>query len=87
MLVKNPKPSTRKWLKRGALVIFGIEAVAFAASYGLWYQVNTNRDTRKYLRDNYPSVLEYYYKTGEFIDSSSNIRQIDSAYWNANKKF
>lgn len=86
MLVKNPKPSYRKWIKRGALVLFVVEAVSFAASYGLWFRVNTDRDTREYLKNNYPSLLEAYYKTGEFIDSNSHIRQIDSAYWNAKKQ-
>ncbi|KAJ8949858.1 hypothetical protein NQ318_010492 [Aromia moschata] len=81
MLVKNPRPAYRKWLKRGALILFVVEAASFVGTYAVWHKVNTERDYRKYLRDNYPSVLEVYYRTGEIIDSQSKIRQIDQAYW------
>lgn len=37
-------------------------------------------DFRLYLRDNYPSILEIYYKTGEYLGSSQT-RSIDLAYW------
>lgn len=43
MLTKNPKPAYRKWLKRGALVLFVGEAVAFGVSYFFWNAVNTRR--------------------------------------------
>ncbi|XP_072383466.1 uncharacterized protein [Diabrotica undecimpunctata] len=82
MLIKNPKPGVRKWLKRGAVALFVIEGASFVGSYFLWYRVNTDRDTRKYLYQNYPSVLEAYYKIGETFDPQNQIRQIDLAYWN-----
>jgi hypothetical protein len=85
MLLKNPKSNTRKWIKRGAVILFAGEAVAFAVSYGIWYGVNTKREYRKYLHDNYPSFLELYYKVGETIDSDCKIRQIDYSYWEAKK--
>ncbi|XP_018563719.1 protein CEBPZOS [Anoplophora glabripennis] len=85
MIIKNPKPAYRRWLKKGALTLFVIEAVCFAGSYFVWHRINTERDYRRYLHDNYPSILEAFYKTGELIDSKSNIRQIDQAYWNEDK--
>ncbi|KAJ8922848.1 hypothetical protein NQ315_007930 [Exocentrus adspersus] len=85
MIIKNPKPSYRRWLKKGAIIIFAVEGVCFAGSYFLWYKTNTQRDFRKHLRDNYPAVLEVYYKTGELIDSKSNIREIDQVYWDHEK--
>ncbi|KAG5893347.1 hypothetical protein JTB14_000113 [Gonioctena quinquepunctata] len=81
MLTKNPKPAYRKWLKRGALTLFVVEAACFAGSYFLWYKVNTKRDYRKYLHDNYPSILEIYYRTGETFDSQNKVRELDQAYW------
>ncbi|XP_057651277.1 uncharacterized protein LOC130890892 [Diorhabda carinulata] len=82
MLLKNPKSATRKWFKRGVYTLIVIEGACFAGSYFIWYKINTNRDTRKYLFDNYPSILENYYKIGELIDSQNKIRQVDLAYWN-----
>ncbi|XP_044254519.1 uncharacterized protein LOC123004999 [Tribolium madens] len=85
MLLKTPKSGFRRWLKRGAIFMFIGEGIAFAISYGVWYSVNTKREYRKYLHDNYPSILEYYYKIGETINSDNKIRQIDYAYWESEK--
>lgn len=41
---------------------------------------------RKYLKDNYPFLLDTYYKAGEYFDSDlKRIREVDEAYWNAQK--
>lgn len=85
MLKKEPISKVAKTFKRGAAVIFIAELFGLAVCYKYWGQVNTDRDSRKYLRDNYPSILESYYKVGEFLDSQNRIRQIDIAYWNAEK--
>ncbi|XP_044761016.1 uncharacterized protein LOC123318459 [Coccinella septempunctata] len=84
MLTKDPK-KVPTWFKRGAITLFVAETFGFLFCYTLWNKVNTDRDSRKYLRDNYPSLLDSYYKVGEYFDSKNNIRQIDSAYWNAEK--
>ncbi|XP_019876005.1 protein CEBPZOS [Aethina tumida] len=86
MLIKNPKPEYRRWIKKTAIVLFVAEAAAFTASYFLWSKVNTDRDTRRYLLDNYPSALDLYYRTGELLDSQNRTRQIDAAYWSQEKK-
>jgi hypothetical protein len=43
MLKKNPKPQYFKYVRSGAKTLFVIEAVLFAASYGVWYRMNTSR--------------------------------------------
>jgi hypothetical protein len=43
MLKKNPKPQYLKYVRSGAKALFVIEAVLFAASYGVWYRMNTSR--------------------------------------------
>jgi hypothetical protein len=36
--------------------------------------------------ENYPSILEGYYKIGETLDSNNRIRQIDQEIFQAEKK-
>jgi hypothetical protein len=43
MLKKNPKPQYYKYVRSGAKALFVIEALVFAASYGVWYRMNTSR--------------------------------------------
>lgn len=43
MLKKNPKPGYLRYVRSGAKVLFVIEAVLFAACYGVWYRMNTSR--------------------------------------------
>lgn len=43
MLKKNPKPQYLKYVRSGAKALFVLEAVIFAASYGVWYRMNTSR--------------------------------------------
>lgn len=85
-MLKLPSPQWFKFLKKTATVLFVAESLAFAGSYFLWYKLNTDRDTRHYYHENYPFVLEGYYKVGEFFDSKKEIartRQLDLAVWSA----
>lgn len=43
MLPKTPKSGFWKFVKGSAKTLFVIEAVCFAASYGVYYRMNTNR--------------------------------------------
>lgn len=43
MLPKTPKSGIWKFVKGSAKTLFVIEAVAFAASYAVYYRMNTNR--------------------------------------------
>lgn len=81
MLHKNPKPTYRKLIKTGAKIFFVAEAIAFVGSYGLWYKLNTDRDFRLYMHQNYSSVLNTYYKIGEVLDSENKCRNLDLTVW------
>lgn len=83
MLPKTPKSIKRtywKFVKSSAKVLFVVEVFLFAGSYGVYHRMNTNREFRRYVNENYPFVLDYYYKVGEVI-GNSNLRQIDAARW------
>lgn len=43
-------------------------------------------DFRQYMHEKYPSILEGYYKIGEFMGSGSEIKKIDSAVFNKDTK-
>ncbi|KAH8263749.1 hypothetical protein KR044_013369 [Drosophila immigrans] len=43
MLPKTPKPAVWRFIKGSAKTLFVLEAVCFAASYGLYYRMNTNQ--------------------------------------------
>lgn len=80
MLERKPKPAFWKFIKRSATALFAIEAVCFAVSYGVWHRMNTNSEFRHYMSQNYPIVLESYYKFGELL-GNNRAREIDSAVW------
>lgn len=85
-MLKKPNPTWFKNLKKLAVVCFAAEGLCFAGSYYFWYRLNTNRDFRHYCHLNYPSLLEGYYKIGEFFDSADSIAQIrrtDLTVWAA----
>lgn len=62
------------------------EIVAFSASYFVWRQLNSSRPYRKQMRNTFPSILGLYYTLGETMDSSNNIRKLDSLYWETEDK-
>lgn len=49
MLPKTPKSGFWKFVKGSAKTLFVVEAVCFAASYGVYYRMNTNRGMYKYI--------------------------------------
>lgn len=85
MLPKTPKSGFWKLVKSSAKALFVIEVGCFAASYGVYYRMNTNREFRQHINDNYPFVLDYYYKIGEIV-GNSNLREIDATVWRAEDK-
>ena len=50
-MIRLPRPAYIKTLKKGAKILFVVEALLFAGSYGVWQRMNTNRG-------NY-SILEF----------------------------
>ncbi|CAO1398447.1 unnamed protein product [Diamesa serratosioi] len=86
MLAKNPRPQYRSIIKKTAGVLFVIEAVSFAGSYFVWSRLNSSREFRHQCHINYPSILEGYYKIGEYLDTSNTAaitRQQDHMVWAA----
>lgn len=49
--------------------------------------VNNNPllEFRQHIHENYPFVLDYYYKIGEIVGDST-VRQADASYWSAEEK-
>lgn len=43
MITKTPKSGILQFIKRGAAIVFVIEAVGFAGSYFIWHKTNTDR--------------------------------------------
>ncbi|EDW11096.1 protein CEBPZOS [Drosophila mojavensis] len=80
MLPRTPKPALWRFIKGSAKTLFVLEAVCFAASYGLYYRMNTDRDFRRYINEKYPYALEYYYKIGEIV-GDIKARETDAKYW------
>lgn len=81
MLHKSSRPGYKRVVKRTALVLIAAEAIAFGVTYAGWYRLNTNRDLRHYVKENYPTVLESYYQVGEFLGGDSSIRNLDEQIW------
>ncbi|EDW03855.1 protein CEBPZOS [Drosophila grimshawi] len=82
MLPKTPKPAIWRFIKGSAKTLFVLEAVCFAASYGLYYRMNTDQDFRRYVNEKYPYALEYYYKIGELVGDNT-VRETDANYWSS----
>ncbi|XP_055539148.1 uncharacterized protein LOC129726460 [Wyeomyia smithii] len=81
MLYKSSRPGYRKWIKKTAVFLIAAETIAFAVSYLGWHRLNTSRDFRHYVRDNYPLILESYYQVGEYIGGDEKIRRHDELIW------
>lgn len=81
MLHKSSRPVYKKVIKKTALVLIAAEAIGFGVTYAGWYRLNTNRDFRHYVKENYPTILESYYQVGEFLGGDTSIRSLDEQIW------
>ncbi|XP_035908833.1 uncharacterized protein LOC118510728 [Anopheles stephensi] len=81
MLQKQARPGYKKFIKTSAKTLIVVEAILFAVSYAGWYRLNTNREFRYYVKENYPSVLEAYYQLGETLGGDKSIRLYDDNIW------
>lgn len=81
MLHKSARPGYKRVIKKTALVLIAAEAIAFGVSYAGWYRLNTDREYRHYVKENYPTILESYYQIGEFLSKDSSIRKVDEQIW------
>lgn len=85
MLTKTPKPAFKRYIISSIKTVLLFEAAGLAASYGLWYKCNTDRDFRLYLYKNYNWALEGYYGIGEKL-SNQKTREVDLTYWRSEGK-
>lgn len=55
--------------------------------YSIFVMISQFSDFRGYMNDNYPTILEYFYKSSEWYDKDkvARIREIDAQVW-ANQK-
>uniref|UniRef100_A0A182NEH5 Protein CEBPZOS n=1 Tax=Anopheles dirus TaxID=7168 RepID=A0A182NEH5_9DIPT len=81
MLEKRARPGWRKIVKSSAKTLIVVEAILFGLSYAGWYRLNTNREFRYYVKENFPSVLEAYYQLGESLGGDKSIRLYDESIW------
>lgn len=81
MLQKSARPGYKRVIKKTALVLLAAEAIAFGVSYAGWYRLNTDRDFRHYVKENYPTILEGYYQVGEVFSKDNTIRNVDEQIW------
>ncbi|XP_065095243.1 uncharacterized protein LOC135717203 [Ochlerotatus camptorhynchus] len=81
MLHKSSRPGYKRVIKNTAKILIAVEAVAFGVTYAGWYRLNTSRDLRHYVKENYPVILESYYQVGEFLGGDTSIRTHDEQIW------
>lgn len=86
MLQKASRPGYKRVIKNTAKFFIVAEAIAFAATYAGWYRLNTSRETRHYVKENFPAILESYYQVGEFISGDRSIRNHDELIWKQEKE-
>ncbi|VVC88145.1 uncharacterized protein LOC126968022 isoform X2 [Leptidea sinapis] len=80
MLQNKPKSKLKSILKWTAGTIFVVEVTGVAVTYGLWYRLNTERDFRLYMHNNYSWLLEGYYSIGERFGGLKT-REQDKIIW------
>lgn len=51
----------------------------------IWINTMSFLEFRQHINENYPFLLDYYYKIGEIV-GDSKARQTDANYWSALKK-
>lgn len=81
MLHKSSRPGYKRVIKNTAKILIAVEAIAFGVTYAGWYRLNTNRELRHYVKENYPVILESYYQVGEFLGGDTTIRNHDEQIW------
>jgi len=75
-------PLARWWNRcyKAGIGVLIAHAYAAVAGYGL---MEVNRERRRYMRDNYPSILEAYYEVNYVISMSGHRREHDALIWEA----
>ncbi|XP_031561068.1 protein CEBPZOS-like [Actinia tenebrosa] len=72
-----------KWFILRAVIVG--EVAAFLASFRVWHKMNTDQDYRKWMNNNYPSILEGFYTTAE-LGGFAHVRKDDLKAWKNESK-
>ncbi|KAI4463819.1 tubulin folding cofactor c [Holotrichia oblita] len=86
MLHKGAKSQNIRFVRKAATVLFVAEGLFFLGCYGVWHKLNTDRDFRKYMHQNYPSILEHYYSLSIKLGAPQHIKTTDFAVWEHQKE-
>lgn len=86
MMKKQPKRTFSSSIKKVIGIAVLAEFVAVVGSYLVYHKLNTDRDFRYYVKENYSPILEGYYKLGEYADSTNAMRKVDEKLWNTTKE-
>ncbi|XP_038073868.1 protein CEBPZOS-like [Patiria miniata] len=52
-------------LWRFSKYLIAAEVAAFGAAYYVWHKMNVSQDYRRHMHENYPYILELFYRTAE----------------------
>lgn len=85
MLQKRPKSQLLKKFSGVLKTLFVAETILFAGSYYVWYRMNTSRDFRLFMHNNYSWALDGYYSIGEYL-SHNDLRKQDIDIWDRESK-
>lgn len=70
-------------LFKGFLIV---EIAGFFGAFYLWNRMNRSQDFRKYMRNNYPYILDSFYNIGEKLDQTYCTRNLDLKQWELEDK-
>lgn len=81
MMRKQPRSQFINLVKKGAAAVFIAEVGAFGVCYYIYHHMNTDRDFRYYMKNNYSFALESFYTLGEYMNKTDQTRKIDNIIW------
>ncbi|KAK0080216.1 hypothetical protein PV325_000291, partial [Microctonus aethiopoides] len=76
-MLRKPQSHIQRSAKIFGKYFLLFELTLFSCSYLLYRRMNRSQEFRYYMHNNYPTVLEGYYKIGETISQSKIIRETD----------
>lgn len=88
---EQPKEPMPRWMKTSTRIGLGlaaIEVILFSAAYLNWRQLNLDQEHRFQMGQSWWGcyLLDAYYRMGEYMDSSSRMRDFDLQTWQSQGK-
>ena len=66
-----------RWVVKGVILV---EVIAVFEGFKIWRKMNSSQEYRKHMRDNYPTILEGFYKVADF-SNNGYVRDYDADQW------